>query len=391
MIYLAGDNDMSRAEERVIAKLEAVATNPNVQILVLYDGQMTNYTWRMHIQPDGAYTTDVNKWFLYELNTGSGRNLADFVTWGHDNYPARYYYLSIVDHGRGTTGLAWDDSSGGDYLAPAEVRNALESATGPGDWRIDVVQYDACLMGMVEHAYELRNVADYWVAFENLGWTALAYDSYVSLVDSRTVSPVRLAQGIARAYHESPRILSRPRNVAAIDLSHAVAARQAVDVLSETLREALPAERTGIAGARNGAQKFDSQDYNRLTIDDEYIDLYEFAALLTQSVDAPAVNAAAQGVMTAIKDRLVIAEYHMSGYEGYGETGNYWDLDGSHGVSIYFPYDWGARDYGRYVGDELFQFTADGQWNEFLRAFFSVRGLPPLHREDPPMPPLLEP
>jgi hypothetical protein len=78
----------------------------------------------------------------------------------------------------------------------------------------------------------------------------------------------------------------------------------------------------------------------------------------------------------------VIAEHHQSGTE--------WNLDNAHGLAIYFPLDKRSSDYTRYVSGQLFQFTADSQWDEFLAEYFGpTNTLPPL--PDPGLPPMLEP
>jgi hypothetical protein len=92
-----------------------------------------------------------------------------------------------------------------------------------------------------------------------------------------------------------------------------------------------------------------------------------------------AVQNAAQGVMDAITTGgFVIAEHHKSGMWG-GEQELYWDLDNAHGVSLYFPprSQSGQGDYTRYTSHQLFRFTAESQWDEFLVGYFGAMGLPP--------------
>jgi ABC-type amino acid transport substrate-binding protein len=84
---------------------------------------------------------------------------------------------------------------------------------------------------------------------------------------------------------------------------------------------------------------------------------------------------------------FVIAERHQSG--AFQEV--FWDLDQAHGVSIYFPPRSGAQTYTRYINHELFQFTADGSWDEFLKDYFGVVGLPPEEPVDVEAPPMLSP
>ena len=169
MLYLAGDNDLSYAMEEAIERLESAVIPANVQVLVLFDGYMTNYSSKFLVQPGGEYTLGVNKWFLGETNTGDPKTLSDFVTWGRENYPADYYYVSIASHGRGTSGLAEDETNGEDPLTPAELYHAFDVATDSGQWKIDVLHYDACLMNLLENAFEVQDFARYWISLQNLG------------------------------------------------------------------------------------------------------------------------------------------------------------------------------------------------------------------------------
>ncbi len=407
MLYLDGDNNLYPYLDRAIRNLEAQPTNPNVNILVLFDGDRNNDSWRFLLQPGGNYTIGVNKWYMGELNMGNPDTLRDFITWARENYPAQHYYLAIADHGRGTSGIAWDDTSNKDNLTPAELRSALQQATNSGQWKIDVLHYDACLMALLENVYQVKDYADFLVASQNLGWAVFAYEAYArfpsaqaqalegpyefAIVVSRvtaSTTPRQLAIQIADAYFNHPAIQSYPRTISALDLSRAVSVRQAVDGLSTALRNNLSAIKTYVQNARSATQKFDSRDYYKITDDDEYLDLYHLAQRLKQYVSNSEVQGAAQGVMEAINAGFVVVEHHQSGMWG-GEEELYWDLDNAHGVSIYFPPRSGSSDYNKYISHQLFRFTADGQWDDFLVDYFGVMGLPPESPTEPELPPML--
>ena len=74
-------------------------------------------------------------------------------------------------------GACWDDTDGGDYLETREVGDALAAVPK----NIDLFAYDACLMGMIECAYEVRSEASVFVASQELvpgdGWP---YDSVLA-------------------------------------------------------------------------------------------------------------------------------------------------------------------------------------------------------------------
>jgi len=301
LLYLDGDNNLAFYLSRAIANLEDQPDNPDLNVVVLLDDDSNNDTWRFLVQPGGNYSNGVNKWHMGELNMGDPQTLVDFVTWAYEQYPAQHYYLSIADHGRGTSGIAWDDNDNHDYLSTSELRTALGAITNSGQWKIDVLHYDACLMGLFEHAYQVKDYADYLVSSENIGWGIFAYDQYarleaMSMQEDLTLykfsataaqitastTPRQLAVNVADTYFNS--LEGYPRTISALDLSQANTVRQAVDSLATALNVNLDNIKNYVQNARSSTQKFDSRDYFRITNDDEYVDLYHLAERLKQYV-----------------------------------------------------------------------------------------------------------
>ncbi len=418
MLYLAGDNNLYTHLQRAVQHLEAQPANPNVTIVVLFDGDRTDDSWRFVVQPGGRYTLNVNKWHLGEVNTGDPQTLRDFILWARNTYPAQHYYLSIADHGLGTQGIAYDDTNRDpatnrkDFLSTAELRATLRAATNDGQRKIDVLHYDACLMALLENAYQVKDYADHLVASQNLGWSVFAYAAYLPAQSSSAAdaadaaapyafadlaasvtaatTPRQLALQTVNAYFEHPALVRYPRTISALDLSRADAVRQATDAFAAALRANLANEsvRNAVRNARSAAQKFDSREFYRITDDDEYLDLYHFAQKVREYALDGAVQTAAQGVMDAVRNSgFVIAERHQSGT--FQEV--FWDLDRAHGIGIYFPPRSGAQTYTRYINHELFQFTADGVWDEFLKDYFGIVALPPEEPVDVEAPPMLSP
>ncbi|MFN8501899.1 clostripain-related cysteine peptidase [Kouleothrix sp.] len=287
------------------------------------------------IQPLGKYTKDVNQWDMGELNMGNAQTLADLISWSFQNYPAQYY-LSIADHGRGTTGTAWDETSNNDYLTPSELRTALSAVTNFGNRKIDVLHFDACLMGLIEDVYQVKEYANYMVTMENLGWSVFAYDKYIQSAISasgRIASPRELAIHIAAMYHSHAQITNYPHTIAALDLSKTDELMQALNIFSEDVRGVIDSNQKTLQDIRTATQKFDSRDYMDITQKDEYLDLYDLAQRTYQRINNSALRILAQKVMDIISGQFVIAEYRQSAvYQN-----KYIDLNDSHGVSIYFP------------------------------------------------------
>lgn len=70
--------------------------------------------------------------------------------------------MIIEDHGGGWKGVSWDDKPN-DRLTMAELHQAIGDATKDGAEKLDVIAMDACLMGQLEVAYEIKDYSDFFV------------------------------------------------------------------------------------------------------------------------------------------------------------------------------------------------------------------------------------
>jgi clostripain len=115
--------------------------------------------------------------FIDEQNMGDPATLTGFVNWAKINYPAEKYALIISGHGSGWQGVGFDDTPGKDCIG----RNCAADPLYMGELRttfdgnsFELIGFDACLMAMIEVAYQVRPYANYMVASEEIipgaGW-----------------------------------------------------------------------------------------------------------------------------------------------------------------------------------------------------------------------------
>lgn len=167
MIYLGGDstlNDYAAADENEIKAADGASIN-NVNVVIFADYKN---------KAPGIFVKKGNQIELIkvlpEWNTGDQSNLTEMINFCHENYKSEKYILSLWGHGDGwhddptpginTSGparsIAIDDTSD-DSLDLWEVEKGIsQSQIG----KIDIVYTDACLMGMVEIMYQLKDVCD---------------------------------------------------------------------------------------------------------------------------------------------------------------------------------------------------------------------------------------
>ncbi|MFQ5814495.1 MAG: clostripain-related cysteine peptidase, partial [Anaerolineae bacterium] len=368
-------------------------------------------------------------WNPGELDMGDPDTLVNFVTWVRNNYPAKYYLLSILDHGGGWsptftdtsdqrltspslrqsfipplrrsyyawggTGLSWDFSDDYDYLSTAEMSRAFNSITREGSEKMDVVFYDACLMGMIEEAYEIKEYVNYFIGSENEAWGSMPYDQYINSITSST-EPRELAVGIVNDYTASLPLTGHPSTMSAVDLAAINEVSLAVDSLAQTMIDGLSLPETvlQIQDAYLLAQKFDYDSNFRLQEEtDGYVDLYHLALKIQENVTDTAIVDAAQVVTNALGSGdgpFIIAEQHRSGYPWViTETLEYWNLDNAHGISIYLPL---GQDLQMILENEEgltqtikvrvwynevhLSFAADTRWDEFIAAYYAATPTP---------------
>lgn len=320
LVYAAADNNLYAYEYGNLVDIESVGSTDQFNVVTQFDAGGSGCT-RMLMQkcetPDGSIGSPVVQDMGPTVNMSDPAELADFVKWGMATYPAEHYMLIINDHGDGWGGCIEDRGSVG-WMSLPQVREGLQAAQDATGKKLDVVGFDACLMGMAEVAHELSDNADYIVASQETegdsGWpysrvlTAELLGHLDTQLSARIpMTPRDMAMAAVDQSSSMPEDLP---TMAAYDMAKEPALKAAVDALSSALTaSAIDAGRlTAIAA---GTQAFDS-----------YHDLYDFCeGLEAEPTAGTEVAAAAAGVKQAIDD-LVVAEQHSSDYPN------------AHGVSI---------------------------------------------------------
>ncbi len=216
LVYLDGDNDLEEYAFSDLNSMETVLPSPDVHILVFVD------FWSTLIAPySGArcyevtYDTNLNTINSIELshplplepNMGDWQTLRDFIVFGQSYAPAENYLLVLWDHGSGYESVCVDETSA-DYLSMHEVQIALSD---PQVQYLDVVAFDACMMGQLEVAYELRDVTDYLVfSEEGVPVSGFPYEDILANLTSFPDSkPLTVAEGMPYFYGAAYRVGGR--------------------------------------------------------------------------------------------------------------------------------------------------------------------------------------
>lgn len=249
MVYMAADNDLEYYALVDFLEMAVVGSSEDVHIVVQLDralGEDNSFgDWtgtrrgrvRKNDRPYTSWGTGIG-----EANTGDPNCLIDFATWSMNTFPARHYALVLWNHGNGwrkdfsdpVRAVCSDFASGGNALHMEELEYALSEIVGGGRGQLDMVGFDACLMGMVEVAHQIAPYGKVMVASEELepadGWP---YEEIFSaLVGQPDMTAAGLGTLIVDAYYTS---YSRNETLSAVDLSRIPDLSRAVAALGANL------------------------------------------------------------------------------------------------------------------------------------------------------------
>jgi hypothetical protein len=211
LVYLDGDNDLEAAAFDDLNSMEIVGSMADMAIVVYVD--FMTATAQHGAGAECYYVTkDANRNAINstvlpaslpsEPNMGDPNTLLQFITFGQSYLPAEHYLLVLWDHGGGFYGVCLDETSSEDRLLPGELSSVLSNvAVQP----IDVVAFDACLMGQLEIAYELRQDTQIVVfSEESIPESGFPYEKFLDdLGKNRYWLADDLANSIVSRYNEA--------------------------------------------------------------------------------------------------------------------------------------------------------------------------------------------
>jgi hypothetical protein len=402
-----------------IQEMEAVGFTDEVAILVQFDTLSDReHTYRIYIRPNSEERVIEN---IPEQNTGDPRSLRDFIIWGIENYPAQHYAVILWNHGTGWKeddiytfarnhgvqvkasddevrslsrntrlssafflssildvmqledgesraicasqqrfAIAFDDSSL-DFLDNAKLQQAFREAEEQTGQKVSLIGMDACLMSMVEVAYQLRANANYMVGSQEVeplsGWPHTAILG--SLTSDSGMTPEALAklivQEYGRYYEEDSRGSLPQITQSATNLTVVEKLAEAVGRLASVLRQLLVEKDFDVENALSYAKRkvvrfrdkdcVDLYDFLKILRDEYTGENTELATVLDEVIDLMTLD---------IEPKLVVANV-TSGLR----------FSRVKGLSIYSPFKGYSKFYDRS------DFASCG-WGEFVRVHNNI-------------------
>ncbi len=353
-VYMAGDNTLYEEVTDDLNEMKMVGSNNNLEIVTLTDQLLGNDSHAYHVIKHGVEETplsEINATWENEIDMGDGETLKDFMVWATTEYPAQRKILVIWDHGSGWKKVAEDQGS---HLTVPEIRKSIEDYREiTGDPPLTLIGFDACLMGMFEIAYELKDQAEMIhgsEAYEPLeGWT---YNHLLYKLKQQTTNS-ELAHYIVNDYIESYRngsvYTSYSVTAAVVDTSKLEDVWDKLEDFSGQINSVLPVYRDQVSYSRDQTQRYDQNP--------DYRDLYDLTVNVENRIPVSDTIKYSRELQNSIND-AVIAEDH---WQKPGKL----PVERAHGLTIYFPTEGAETGY-----DDLL--INDSKWSEFINNFATV-------------------
>ncbi|MED6305860.1 MAG: clostripain-related cysteine peptidase [Candidatus Thermoplasmatota archaeon] len=350
-VYMAGDNTLYQEVTDDLNEMKMVGSNDDLEIVALTDQLMDNDSHAYHVVKHDVEETalsEINSTWENEIDMGNGDTLRDFMVWATTEYPAQRKILIIWNHGSGWEKVAEDRGS---HLTVPEIRNSIEEyREATGDPPLTLIGFDACLMGMFEIAYELKDQTEMIhgsEAYEPLeGWT---YNHLLYKLNKQMSNP-ELAYHIVNDYIESYRngsvYTSYSVTAAVIDSSKLKDVWDNLENFSIQLNSVLPVYSDEVGYSRDETQRYDQNP--------DYRDLYDLTINVENRIPVSDTKKYSQKLRKSIDDAVMVEDH----WQKPGKL----PVDRAHGLTIYFPTEGAEAGY-----DDLL--TGDSEWAVFIQNF----------------------
>ena len=233
MVHMAADNAGYRSALDDLNEMEAGLNSPDINVIVLFDGQPAGDTaiYKIRRDPAGMNSQIISEKLedegaivpsdTHEIDSGDAKVAASFIKWAVERYPAERYMVDFWGHG----GAILDFSLPSkrfciDGNGTSMKINDLIPLLSAG-MRFELVGFDLASMSYVEVAYQLQDQANYLVASEGEepvpGWDYAAW--LLALSERPTMDGAGLGAAIGSAYVRSylpggsQYLLDRPQDV----------------------------------------------------------------------------------------------------------------------------------------------------------------------------------
>ncbi|HBN08517.1 MAG TPA: hypothetical protein DD435_07660 [Cyanobacteria bacterium UBA8530] len=221
LLHMAADNDLDKFGIEDLNQMEVGLNNPDVNMIVLYDGWKRGDSCIYKIKHDASMNGEIVSEKLNdggaiidpstnEIDSGDPKVSAKFAQWAVKQFPADRYGMTFWDHGSGlfdpkdkrpNPSRSFCIDAKGGFMRTSDLDKILASGVQAAGKPFDVLGFDACLMSHVEMAYQAKGLADFMIASQETepaaGW------DYINLLKALSANPDMDGAGLGKAAVET--------------------------------------------------------------------------------------------------------------------------------------------------------------------------------------------
>jgi cysteine peptidase C11 family protein len=367
LVYMLADNNLEAYALQDLEALMQVGSTGKLTILTQVDralgeselpiGGLPSFTGAKRVRVEPGRLLELET--LGEVNQGASGALSDFLAWGIQAAPADHYALVLWDHGGAFGRFGVDASGDNDGLDLTELTRAVDLSIAATGLRgpLDLIGFDACLLGTWEVAVALEGRAHYLLGSEEVepghGWDHRAISLLTEGADARALGSALIAGYAAQAREQGT---SARTTLALTDLRRVPAVSERMGELTRQLSGTIEGSARLIGQSRAAVGTFGSVPRGASA---NMIDLQSWADQLGQR--DPELQPSIAALRSAL-DAAVVEQTQGDAYQGVG------------GLSVYFPPVERLYEAGY---DELARVDV---WRDFLADFYAAAealGTPP--------------
>lgn len=358
-VYMAADNDLANFADLDLTEMQEIGSSDDVAVVVQVDKPNIGARRLIILQSDAVELEDLGIIDMCDWQT-----LAQFLEWGIRNYPADKYCVVLWDHGSGWT-KAPKKSFGADWssgnvlsVSEGELKRAVRTAYNRTGEKIDIFCFDACLMGLVEVVYDIKDYIRTFVGPQIIcPLEGFRYDEILGEIAAdpgmnRNECATVIVQTTVDNYVDV-----QPVVYGAADVTYLGQVKQSLDEFIVSF--IADGERQMLADIRESVQTIPT--FGTIpSLTNEHVDCGDFINRLYE-YDA---NEQTQSLATAY-DRLIVASA-------------YWGDDFVHttGLTIYFPYDY--PDFKQLIDNYVgLTWAEESEWLPFLNWYYDADDIRP--------------
>jgi hypothetical protein len=358
MVFVNGKNNLEGDGLSDINEMEKIGSTPGINVIVEVGQFSSDKMARYYITKDTQPTKITSRLLgsAASIDMGDPASVKDFALWAERRFPAKKYMLILWDHGSGwlkgnpveaprgdAKGISddWITKHNIDTPQLGRLFRDIEAAGG----RVDLLAMDACLMQMIEVAYEMKDTKISHIAAseEVEPASGYPYDKWLApLAMDPAMGAGELGTIVAREYLKAnpDGFMGKGLTYSVVEVAKVPQLAAKMDVLAKAAIAA--GDKAPVLRARAEATRYTFTDNK---------DLRRFSQLLMQYSKSADVKAAAAEVERLIGEGGPVL---FNGVSVNKPTLSY-------GIAAYVPENAaGIRGY-----NEL-KLSADTSWDEFV-------------------------